>query len=204
MRVLTRREAVKILKELIGKDLRHIGQKYGVTVFKNGKLNKGWAGHTLEKYLGLGLSSKQAPNGEFWELKVVPLCKLDDRYEPKETMAITLIDPADVAEKDFEHSHLFSKLRSLIICGRHFEDKQESHSVLLSAGTFDLVDEGLKAQVKKDYDDVCHTIRTVGFSGLTGRMGVFVQPRTKGPGHGSTTRAFYARKEFVKMILGLS
>jgi len=37
---------------------------------------------------------------------------------------------------------------------------------------------------------------------LTGRMGVLVQPRTKGSGHGSTTRAFYARKELVKIILG--
>jgi len=33
-------------------------------------------------------------------------------------------------------------------------------------------------------------------------MGVLVQPRTKGPGHGSTSRAFYARKIFVAHILG--
>ena len=42
-----------------------------------------------------------------------------------------------------------------------------------------------------------------GFEYLTGAMGAFVQPRTKGPGHGSTSRAFYARTKFVKMILNL-
>jgi hypothetical protein len=34
-------------------------------------------------------------------------------------------------------------------------------------------------------------------------MGVLVQPRTKGPGHGSTSRAFYARARLVGRILGL-
>jgi DNA mismatch repair protein MutH len=33
-------------------------------------------------------------------------------------------------------------------------------------------------------------------------MGVLVQPRTKGPGHGSVSRAFYTRAPFVARILG--
>ncbi|MBC8141170.1 MAG: hypothetical protein H7Y38_06990 [Armatimonadetes bacterium] len=44
---------------------------------------------------------------------------------------------------------------------------------------------------------------TTGFASLTGSMGVFVQPRTKGQGHGSTSRAFYARTGFVAHILRL-
>ncbi|MFB2968172.1 hypothetical protein ACE1CD_04315 [Aerosakkonema sp. BLCC-F183] len=36
---------------------------------------------------------------------------------------------------------------------------------------------------------------------LTGKMGVLVQPRTKGAGYGSTSRAFYARKQFVSLII---
>lgn len=36
---------------------------------------------------------------------------------------------------------------------------------------------------------------------LTGKMGVLVQPRTKGKGHGSTSRAFYARTGFVTHII---
>ena len=46
-------------------------------------------------------------------------------------------------------------------------------------------------------------IRTSGFESLTGKMGVLVQPRTKGPGHGSRSRAFYARKALVARILAL-
>jgi hypothetical protein len=34
-------------------------------------------------------------------------------------------------------------------------------------------------------------------------MGVLVQPRTKGAGHGSTSRAFYARKQFVAKMIGI-
>lgn len=201
--LLTRNDAVALLKKIIGKDLRNLATKYGVTVFKNGKPNKGWAGHTLEHYLGLGLSSIQAPNGEYWELKTVPLRKSRNNYVPKETMAITMINAKDVLSRDFEHSHLFYKLRSLIICGRLFESKEEKHSILVSVGTFDLVDKKVKEQIKEDYELARKIIKLRGFDALTGKMGVLVQPRTKGAGHGSTSRAFYTRTGFVKQILNL-
>lgn len=203
MKYITRKETVKELQKLIGKDLRKLADEYRVTVFKNGKLNKGWAGHVLERYLGLGLSSKQAPNAQFWELKIVPLIKRNNSYVPKETMAITMINAKDVAKREFENSHLFGKLRSLIICGRLFESKAEKKSILVSVGTFDLVDETIKKQVKEDYELTRNIIQTRGFCNLTGRMGILVQPRTKGMGHGSTTRAFYARTKFVKLILNI-
>ena len=68
---------------------------------------------------------------------------------------------------------------------------------------FDLDDPKMYAQVKADYELVRDTVRFKGFGHLTGAMGRLVQPRTKGAGHGSTTRAFYARTEFVAHILGL-
>ncbi len=203
MEIISRKQAVGQLQKLIGKDLRKLADKYKVTVFKNGRLNKGWAGHTLERYLGLDLSSKQAPNSEFWELKVVPLKRQGNSYIPKETMAITMINAKDVATTDFENSHLLKKLQSLIICGREFESKEERYSILISVGTFDLVDRRIKEQVRRDYELVQNTIREEGFNYLTGKIGVLVQPRTKGPGHGSISRAFYARAGFVQKILSL-
>jgi hypothetical protein len=54
--------------------------------------------------------------------------------------------------------------------------------------------------VKDEYDFVRNTIIEQGFYALSVGMGVFIQPRTKGAGHGSTTRAFYARASFLKKI----
>ena len=60
----------------------------------------------------------------------------------------------------------------------------------------------LYEQIKKDYDLVRNTLKKKGFDALTGAMGVYIQPRTKGAGHGSTSRAFYARPNFIKKVLG--
>jgi len=66
-----------------------------------------------------------------------------------------------------------------------------------------LDDQVLYSQIKADYDRVRDVIRTKGFTHLSGTMGVFVQPRTKGAGNGSTSRAFYARTALVGKILGI-
>jgi len=204
MKHITRFEATKELQNLIGKDLRKLADEHGVTVFKNGKLNKGWAGLTLEKALGIGNNTIQASNGEFWELKVVPLIKQKSgKWKIKETMAITMINPDDVLEKPFKNSHLFDKMKKMIICGRERVDNKESSSKLLYVNSFDLLTTNFWQQIKEDYELVRNTIKEKGFNHLTGRMGVFIQPRTKGVGHGSKTRAFYARVRFIEMILGI-
>jgi len=99
---------------------------------------------------------------------------------------------------------LFTKLRKQIVVSRVFDSQQETTSLLYAATTFDLDNPYIYAQVKADYETVREALRTVGFSALTGRMGVLVQPRTKGAGHGSTTRAFYARPVFVAHIVNLA
>ncbi len=202
---MERAEAVKKLKELEGQDLRELADLYNVTVWKKGKLNKGWAGHVIERHLGLPLNSSRAPNFGSWELKIVPLKRLKTgKIVVKETMAITMIDPVNVLQTEFENSHLLIKLRKIVICARMFESKEEISSLLVRVGTFDIGDSLVYKQVKTDYNLVRDTIRSRGFDSLTGKMGVLVQPRTKGPGHGSTSRAFYARKVFVEHILGLT
>lgn len=201
---MERREAVFKLKQLEGKDLRILADKYQVTVWRSGKLNKGWAGHVIERYLGLPINSAQSPNFGSWELKIVPLKKLKTgEIVVKETMVITMIDSINVLQKNFEESHLLAKLTKQVVCARLFESQQEHSSKLIRVSTFDLSNPDIYNQVKADYDLVRHTIKEDGFEALTGKMGVFVQPRTKGPGHGSTSRAFYARKKLVSFILGL-
>jgi|TARA_Y100000031_G_scaffold50281_1_gene57672 hypothetical protein len=68
---------------------------------------------------------------------------------------------------------------------------------------FDLGNDELSSQIKEDYHTVRTVIRSKGFDQLSGSMGVLVQPRTKGPGHGSVSRAFYARTRLVTEILGI-
>ncbi len=118
-------------------------------------------------------------------------------------MAITMIDPINVKRTPFEQSHLLTKLKRVVICARLFESKDENRSILMNVSAFDLNNEADYEQIKRDYEEVRSCIATKGFEYLTGKMGVLVQPRTKGAGHGSTSRAFYARTQFVAKILGI-
>lgn len=202
---MKREEALKCIRKLTGKDLRKLAEQYGITVWKDGKKNKGWAGHVLERYLGLPLNSSRAPNFGSWELKVVPLKRgHDGTLRVKETMAITMLDPVEVLEKEFDKSHLYTKLCKQIVVGRIFENVEETSSLLHAAAEFDLDNPHIYAQVKEDYESIRTALRISGFSSLTGKMGVLVQPRTKGAGHGSTSRAFYARTVFVAHILNIA
>ena len=205
---MERVEALQRIAQLVGQDLRPLADQYKVTVWREGgKKNKGWAGHTIERFLGLPLNSSQSPNFGSWELKVIPLVarrtlRRRGELRVKETMAITMIDPVEAAAKEFEESHLLNKLKKLVVVARVFESQDEIRSLLHSVASFDLDNPEIKKQVKADYDLVRDTIRTRGFASLSGSMGVLVQPRTKGPGHGSNSRAFYARPKFVAHILG--
>ncbi|HTV43128.1 MAG TPA: MvaI/BcnI family restriction endonuclease [Candidatus Sulfotelmatobacter sp.] len=201
---MEREQAYLCLKRLEGADLRPMADKHQVTVWLNGKLNKGWCGHVLERYLGLPINSSQSPNFGSWELKLVSLKKLRSGIVAvKETMAITMIDPVNVAAKPFEESHLLAKLKKAIVCARLFEDHQELRSCLVKVTTFDLGNQHIYKTIRDDYELVRETISKKGFQSLSGAMGTYVQPRTKGPGHGSTSRAFYARKILVSKILGM-
>ena len=59
---MERNDAIKKLKQLENIDLVPLAHKYDVTIWKGDKKNKGWAGHVLERYLGLPINSAQSPN----------------------------------------------------------------------------------------------------------------------------------------------
>ena len=200
---MTRDEAIAKLAGLVGTDLRPLADTYRVTVWKQGKKNKGWAGDVIERFLGLPANPVQGPDFGDWELKVVPLRKVGGRWQPKETMAVTMIDADNVVATPFEHSHLLDKLRSLVICGREFVSEKDDHAEFVKAAAFDLGDGALFRQVQEDYETIRARIRQEGLGSVTGATGLLVQARTKGPGHGSTSRAFYARTSLVARLLGL-
>ena len=195
---MDRDDAIERLQGLVGRDLIEVAREHGVTLRKNGRINKGWAGQAVERYLGLPINSSRSPNLGTWELKLVSLKRLKSgELTIKETMAITMLDPVEVTSKDFEDSHLYTKLRKIISVARIWESKEEQSSICHRVNAFELDGTKLFEEVANDYESIRRTIRDEGFHKLTGRMGKFVQPRTKGAGHGSTSRAFYARKELV-------
>ncbi|HZE63798.1 MAG TPA: MvaI/BcnI family restriction endonuclease [Pyrinomonadaceae bacterium] len=201
---LDRKEAVRRINLLAGKDLRLLADEYQIPVWKNGHENKGWAGLVIERYLGLPQNSRQEPDFGAWELKVVPLRPAPDgTLRVKESMAITMLEPTEVLANEFENSHLYDKLRSMVVVSRIYENSEERHSMLHAAAEFDLDNAKIRAQVKIDYETIREQIRRHGIDAVTGDLGNLVQARTKGRGHGSTTRAFYARPRFVAHILNL-
>lgn len=145
--------------------MRELAKIHSVNVFREGKLNKGWAGLTLEKAIGIGNNATQASNGDFWELKLVPLVKKKaGKLRVKETMAITMINPGDVSNTPFESSHLFDKMKKMIICGRERIDDQESSSRLLYVNSFDLSSTIFWSQIQSDYELVQSIINERGFN----------------------------------------
>ncbi|MDD9802893.1 MAG: MvaI/BcnI family restriction endonuclease [Deltaproteobacteria bacterium] len=202
---MKRDEAIQKLRTLIGgRNLHDLAAEYGVSVSgPSGKVNKGWAGHVFERHLGLPLNSSRSPNFGSWELKSVPLKRnKNGNLSIKETIAVTMIDPHNVCETDFQDSHLLAKLRKLVIVARIVGNTAKDPTVVHSVVKFNLQGE-LYTAVEKDYNEIRETIENRGFNALTGKMGVYIQPRTKGPGHGSVSRAFYARKQFLAKFIKL-
>lgn len=202
---MERTEAVQKLQQLVGKELHQLANEYEVTIKRNGKVNKGWAGHVFERFLELPINSSQSPNFGSWELKSIPLKTLKNgSLSFKETMAVTMIDPVNVCQKEFENSHLLAKLKKAVVIARTVGNHVDEPSYIHSIVEFNLEGE-LYSAVKEDYNLVRNVLLDTqqGFEALTGEMGVFIQPRTKGAGHGSTSRAFYARTRFLKKFISI-
>lgn len=202
---MERKEALERLKKLEGCEIHELAQQYNITIYKDGRVNKGWAGHVFERYLELPINSAQSPNFGSWELKSIPIKTLKNgNLQFKETMAVTMIDPINVMQKEFEDSHLLSKLKKAVVIGRIVGTSVDDPSFIHKVVTLDLNDE-LYDAVKDDYNLVRDVLisNDGDIRSLSGRMGRFIQPRTKGAGHGSISRAFYARPLFLRQFFDL-
>jgi DNA mismatch repair protein MutH len=205
MKIITRKEAIENLKNYIGKNLYDLAETYSITTFIDGKQNKGWKGLLLERLAGLGNNCTKATNGEDFELKSVAFYNKNNKLIPKETMAITMINPAELIETPFLKSYCWHKLKSIIFCAVSWHGPHTPVSSLLKVDEIDLCEDSkLIEEVKSDYDFIRDKLINSGFSSLTGKDGKWIQARTKGPGHGSISRAFYARKSFIEEILKIN
>lgn len=84
--------------------------------------------------------------------------------------------------------------------GRVWENQAETRSIYLGAYPFDLDDHALMSDIHADYDLIRATLQTGQL--LSGRLGQWIQPRTKGAGgNAPKTRAFYARTDLVARLV---
>lgn len=205
MNIITREEAFNNLKKYLNVDLFNFAKKLEIVVFKNGKQNKGWKGLVLERLAGLNNNCSKASNGENFELKSVAFYYVKGKLVPKETMAITMINENELRDTPFYESHCWQKLKTIIFCAVSWEGKNIPKSKLLKVDIIDLEkDHELIDEIESDYKYIRNKLVMDGFESLTGKDGKWIQARTKGAGHGSRSRAFYARKRFIEKILDYS
>ena len=209
MKIITRAVAVKNLRKYIGQDLRAIALERGITTYETGRQNKGWKGLVLEKLAGLDNNNKKAPNGLTFELKSVSFRKVKDDWAPKETMAITMINPEELRAHPFLESHCWAKLKTIVFCAVMWNGHNAQRAELLKVTSLDFAeDDQLITEIQADYEFIRTKLIREGFGALTGKDGKWIQARTKGIGginprtgkRRPITRAFYARTSLVKKI----
>lgn len=200
---LTASEAVEILRGYVGKDLLDLAINEGITIRKNGNLNKGWSGRMIEVLLDLPLDNSRRPDLGDCELKSIPVKRLirTGVLAFKETMSITTINYDQIKDVLFEDSYLLNKMKSMVIVTRLVGAGPLPDSNIIHSITEVKLEGVLYKQVKEDYESIQQVIRNNGQ--LRSRMGIYIQPRTKGSGHGSISRGFYARKKFLREIINL-
>lgn len=162
-------------------------------------VNKGMAGFLVETLAGIPQTSN-CLDCEDGEVKSFPLKRLrGGALAPKETIAVTMIQPAALATTTFADSNAYRKLANCLYIPYIREDDA---TVTLFRPLIFAVAPGsdVYRQLETDYAAIVAAAAGGSLEG-TSRLGVYLQNRTKGAGHGSVSRAFYLRPAFIKAFL---
>jgi DNA mismatch repair protein MutH len=172
VKIVTRATAIANLTAYVGQDLRALAANHGITTFETGRQNKGWKGLILERLAGLQNSNAKAPNGLTFELKSVSFHHLKGELVPKETMAITMINPSELREHSFFESHCWSKLKTMIFCAVMWHGKNSQKAELLKVASLDFSEtDDLIREIEADYEFIRQKMIERGFESLTGADG---------------------------------
>lgn len=160
--------------------------------------NKGAPGLLFEKLTGIPTSSAclDCLDGE---VKIFPLKTLKNgEIVPKETVAITMMNPEDLNTVSWDESRCKTKISNLLFVG-YLRDGDN----IIFKNCFHISEytqPKLYELFKKDYEDIQQYWKTTGE--ITSKIGVLIQSRTKGPGNvkegEKKTRAFYFRPTLMK------
>jgi DNA mismatch repair protein MutH len=158
--------------------------------------NKGLPGNFLEDLMGIPRSSA-CLDCEDGEVKVFPLKRLaNGSIVPKETVAVTMCQLAALPTTVWRDSNAFKKLQNTVFIPYMRDgDNIEYYEPIHFRETSPLME-----QLEADYKEI-QVNAAAGV--MTGSIGTYLQTRTKGAGHGSTSRAFYLRPSFLVRIMRL-
>lgn len=209
---MDRDTALRLLQErLPGRDLYRSALEFGVTVEKNGKINKGWVGQTVERLADLSLSNRAHRDGSDFELKTTRLIPMEGRWVPKETIKVTNLNPEVILEEEFETSIFWNKLQRLIVVGCFYDSPVSCQAVKINAVDVEALP--IKAAIKAFWEDVRHTVSEgeIGNYNNLGNSEDLIQLRPTGNGklwsvcpitqERYPARAFYATKRFLNTVL---
>ncbi len=156
--------------------------------------NKGAAGHHLETLLGIP-HSPACLDCEDGELKAFPLKRNSkSQLGPKETVAVTMCDITALATTSFADSRVAAKLRKTLFVPYLRSDDE---SVTYFKPVLFTEAHPLWTALAADYAEIQ---KRAAEGVMTGSIGTYLQTRTKGTGHGSTSRAFYLRPKFLSAL----
>ena len=113
---------------------------HGITTYETGKQNKGWKGLVLERLAGLETNVSKAPNGLTYELKSVSFHNKEEMLVPRETMAITMINPEELRAHSFFESHCWAKLKTIVFCAVMWHGQNAKEAELIKVTSLDFSD----------------------------------------------------------------
>ena len=163
--------------------------------------NKGKPGQFLEDLLGIPHTSNCLDCSD-GELKLFPVKQLKNgSLVPKETIAVTMLNKEELRTSAFHNSSCATKLNRLLLVPyyRAGDIIQFMTPRLIEKECQEFAE--LYATLEADYNAIKTNYLETG--SLTSKTGTLLQNRTKGPGHGSTSRAFYLRPAFMKQCVPL-
>ena len=177
------------IDEIHAKLLPFIGRKYNLPK----TTDKGIVGKFLETLLGIPHSSNllDCTDGE---VKTFPVKKLKSgKIVPKESMCITMLSKADLSITKFNESHCYTKMSNMLTISYFRENDIISFTGACIINLIKQTD--IYDILEADYNTIQNTY--IENDILESKNGTFLQTRTKGAGHGSTSRAFYLRPVFM-------
>jgi DNA mismatch repair protein MutH len=186
------------IAEIHTKFIPLIGKEYTLPI----TTNKGLPGTFLEDLLGIPHTTNCLDCSD-GELKLFPVKKLKNgAVVPKESIAVTMLSTDELSKNDFKSSKCCKKMSRMLLVPyyRNGDNITFMNPKIIDRDCAEFVE--LFNTFESDYNQIRTNFIENGV--LQSETGTLLQNRTKGTGHGSTTRAFYLRPAFMKQFVPLN